>query len=1481
MLISDDQGLGFKEHLGYGQTDITIGSIKGEKLHLYVTKDSKNNPTGYYITSKGEASLKDKYNIAENLYEIASDNAKFDELIGKLERNFYRIKWDLPNIHAIKTVEKTETWIDEKGNHHKDPSTRSEVLITDREEKIKEQINSSSTGQPTKTWTAALPWASPEFEISGDKRDSEEPPKEQKLMYKALHGEISDETEKDGISPADRKILNDIDTHAKKTLENGKTGRDLIVEKEKEILKSYYDSDSYIRKEYKRKYTKYTKQVKDEISKIRGGTIQKEKLFSSIADFLGRTLQDLNEKRNKLQSIVHNAIRRGLGNLGFGNLLKGKHKIFINGDLYLQGNSFTNKGPKPNEDSVPVSVELLEKIEDPNKIQCDLKVYAIQSPDQASEDNNPQDKEILVTDDSSLVAKRIKDDGWKALPWTQTGIELRNNEIALQGLNNIIDEFANKQKELEGFTRNALEGKLLEQDKKVIINNKRNDIFKQLNDQFANSLKKLPGWDKLEIGMDVKVPKNREVTIYSDKEGIYYVTNSDSTKLTRSGTELQRQDLSGLNPSMLDDENVWWAVPEIHAMRKFESDAEGKLHTKIILTNDKDRYKQDSWEHLGTCDLFFSSKIEIIEKTFLNICRAEYKKMRLYYYQQYDLHKKIPDEKTKIERVNIKFEEHKNQFKGLLKDDEMKDIEMQVIKERGMRIYLPNGEKSNKGTSRNPNEHVDNGSTSKVGQVNDEQNGERRDQSDASKQPTLKEGKEAGSRIETPKVANGSTSEVSAEKKNGEVKESKKDDNPQLSLENLKKSIKEELAVTRAYYNLFSHAKMQIPNADNEYLNPEKIGNLNTEDVIRDYPNDFLEKVINHNQNLKKLAQAKINDMDFNSKEGTIRKRDLNLFQSAIRDAIYNTRLYGSLVMPWYRPHKINFDKDKKEWLRNGIGSLGIEPNQFKNICEELLTDKNKYVLEIIDTPMESTNINKIAMDCPKDELLSKYESLIRAQLHLRVIFDQLKNGISVEKPESFDGRQIVITPPDGMNCLIYSLIAVSNPGLLEQHEGKFTFGNRRPIIDAIVNTIRQHLVDKKRAELEGTKGLSNEERQKQLNQEQNRPLNTGPDLDEIIKVMDGLNLINHDRNLLVYEWRPKDGTLLCTAPLSRAKNCQNPYAVFLTNHSDPKIINHFEAMISPEEKGLLTTGGQEYARIAGFSIENGMIKDNDNWTELTSNQERQLAARIKDDLKKYEEKNHITNESSNELKPGENRDQIQKTVNHLITEQINIQFKDAPWKEGASNLLIEKVGECLKIAGLVETNGLDTLPTDSSAVKEYINNFIDNLGLGYNKNDLKRDPITVTKLDESIENKWEQDVSGNGVHCLIRALLVASGYDMGEAYSKERAKFECIVKYVRIACGREGQLDINGEEGANVVATLRNLTVKGEHVIDAKCPIVIYKRETRQQTILQPTINQDTDTSLPPYEITHEGEGINNGHYRAIEPKDPIKAVPDGEMKI
>jgi hypothetical protein len=130
--------------------------------------------------------------------------SKKSNLIDKLERFFYRIKWDLPNIHAIKTVDKHQN--SGVNNEKGEEILRPRVLITDSEDKVREEIvESEKKGE--KGWTAAHPWASPEFDISGDKRDSKEPTKEQKLMYKALHGEISDETETDGIYESSQILM--------------------------------------------------------------------------------------------------------------------------------------------------------------------------------------------------------------------------------------------------------------------------------------------------------------------------------------------------------------------------------------------------------------------------------------------------------------------------------------------------------------------------------------------------------------------------------------------------------------------------------------------------------------------------------------------------------------------------------------------------------------------------------------------------------------------------------------------------------------------------------------------------------------------------------------------------------------------------------------------------------------------------------------------------------------------------------------------------------------------------------------------------------------------------------------------------------------------------------------------------------------------------------------------------------------------------
>jgi hypothetical protein len=199
---------------------------------------------------------------------------------------------------------------------------------------------------------------------------------------------------------------------------------------------------------------------------------------------------------------------------------------------------------------------------------------------------------------------------------------------------------------------------------------------------------------------------------------------------------------------------------------------------------------------------------------------------------------------------------------------------------------------------------------------------------------------------------------------------------------------------------------------------------------------------------------------------------------------------------------------------------------------------------------------------------------------------------------------------------------------------------------------------------------------------------------------------------------------------------------------------------------------------------------------------------------------------------------------------------------ENAYNLLIDKVGECLKIANL------NTSIADNQPVKDYINSFIDNLDLEYDGDTLAYNSIS----DEGpLKGKWKQDVHGSGTDCLIRALLVAAGCEMGKAYSNDRINFECIVRYVRIGCDKLDEHAMSGEE--RVIATLRNLTINGEYVIKPERAIQVYKVEQEKShnpVRIYSAINQHAGEE---YAITREGKG----KYRAVIGDDVIASIPDG----
>lgn len=168
-------------------------------------------------------------------------------------------------------------------------------------------------------------------------------------------------------------------------------------------------------------------------------------------------------------------------------------------------------------------------------------------------------------------------------------------------------------------------------------------------------------------------------------------------------------------------------------------------------------------------------------------------------------------------------------------------------------------------------------------------------------------------------------------------------------------------------------------------------------------------------------------------------------------------------------------------------------------------------------------------------------------------------------------------------------------------------------------------MVEKVKKEIQNE---SNEQRKNVLQgafdrRKNNNFLNMGPDLDDIIQVMDDLKWIDRKRGLLRYTWR-KDGTLVCKWELQRDKDCQDPpYAILYSPCGSSREPNHFETMVRPEEKDLLTTGVNKYA-IAVSCLNNDGTWNN-NWKGLTPAEKKALAEQIQGDLKRYRQEKSKT----------------------------------------------------------------------------------------------------------------------------------------------------------------------------------------------------------------------------------------------------------------
>jgi hypothetical protein len=265
---------GLFKYLGYGTTDTQI-ETKG--LRLY-----ENNGT-YYVTS-GDKNFLNKYGLEDKHIVEKVDPKKFEELCN----NFDKIQWDLPKIHAIRTAEKHEGSgvKNEKGEEIRRP----EVLITDSEEVVRERIVKSKE----KGWKAAVTWSLPAFDIS-----SKKPTKEDRLIYKALHGEISEKTKGKRRYTDNKPLLDAIEEGiVKKVNDRNQTYRNIIKEYEKNFVELYYNSDLSTKRKLEEEFSNYRERIQGIKNEFKERT-KEDNLKKKIVDYLDRVFKEAENIREQ------------------------------------------------------------------------------------------------------------------------------------------------------------------------------------------------------------------------------------------------------------------------------------------------------------------------------------------------------------------------------------------------------------------------------------------------------------------------------------------------------------------------------------------------------------------------------------------------------------------------------------------------------------------------------------------------------------------------------------------------------------------------------------------------------------------------------------------------------------------------------------------------------------------------------------------------------------------------------------------------------------------------------------------------------------------------------------------------------------------------------------------------------------------------------------------------------------------------------
>lgn len=250
------------------------------------------------------------------------------------------------------------------------------------------------------------------------------------------------------------------------------------------------------------------------------------------------------------------------------------------------------------------------------------------------------------------------------------------------------------------------------------------------------------------------------------------------------------------------------------------------------------------------------------------------------------------------------------------------------------------------------------------------------------------------------------------------------------------REIANEMVVTHAYRDLWANSKIE-QGFETDYTRAQGIVEKRIEDIQPEDREGFLKTIREVNQSLRNAAQDLARAMpevkikggdegDLNSfQSADIDEGDLSPFQLALKRAMVATDNHNNWALTWTKEYESHFNFDDP-WLRNSMKRLGITKEDVASACQDFLENQN--VRRFIGV-ISGKSINDIAYTYSSSDALKNYEELVKANAKLKHRYDLLRDGIPItSRPDRINGRKVYETPGDRLNCLIHSLIKVSQP---------------------------------------------------------------------------------------------------------------------------------------------------------------------------------------------------------------------------------------------------------------------------------------------------------------------------------------------------------------------------------------------------------------------------------------------------------------------